>query len=1724
MSNIRCWIVTDFIKEVADKLGISPTRAANLAALYQSRNPKDGDVTFDKIKDTLEKEKTALEEVDLLVPAYNTVEYDSRQDLASHDKEGNITLMKFKKGEPGAWKEDFLHRYKGSKIYSDIVKTITSAKEAYLFSLYKEMYYVQRGLEKKPEYNNAAESNAIGKVKRWKELNNKPQAEQQEVIQDPKEYTIKYIPKGKTEQEYTIRGNKIYNKHGEEVFKENSVDRNKIFAKLALSQKRAVVVSHKDKKYIVNSRNDILSVTSGKIMQWEDDNGDRKNIIALAQDKFITNQNKYTGFSQQTIDSNQINANTTTAQPVNSSEQSDDITSQVSAQEISNEDLEVINYLPNTTEARKAVRTFVLPSNLAPAIEIQEEEEDEDPPVPGVEVLNINKEDPLAKLYQDLNSAERRDRVTMLSEIFSQAVTVLKNKKTSQIERQLQEEGNKENPDQTVLNSLSSQLASLQDSDNGRRNFLKQTPLRELFAWVKNEINDYKEEAEDEYEINAYDKVLEHFDILMTQACVRIESNEGIRIIPDTVQYNNGNNVSQELGGAAQMATYEQQNLEDQTDDDEDGKRATGNDGWSFKIRELDPRTTLSAAVRKVLSNIPMTGEAALDDLGRQRYLDPDTAHAILVDKLSYMVQPEDFYNPEGKNIASKFPALNKLKSQYPWAGVLMNRLNADPRVLSQFFVDFRKDFAAFIKVKESKVMDLNMPVAIDSVVTKIKRNYEQGILLDKDSIYNTTLGIRKEAASVGKELIQEASILTEDVTQLQGKENKEDKQEVTKKLVKLLKMVGYNATSSTITNMLNDEDSQTKVDTLVANLSIIFNNLEKDSDKVNSEHLVSSLYATAYENIAEVIGEIDVLDNVQTFREGGKDRPSYTAPNYISTLIKKLSRKDLRQKVLDEEFKKYSFFHKDGEWRNEWLRLLDKKDTRREILEQLRLVELKHIEQNLGMPTAEYEDWTKGDMYSAFLAAYYSDGATGDFGYYHMPIFSDSPMSMFIRFKRYRGNYKAKLLPLFRKLVYQELDRMKLVEERREKIKKGEIKEIANYDKNGHKFHFIPALNTTTILGKTLKEAIAEHKKQGDKEAIDASIDTYVQQVLKDEFNTFKRDFFESGADERFEQMSLKGLKLKDMDAYLEEYFWNSQFATSQIIQLTVTDPAFFKNGIDFQKRFKQVYAAGNKLNTQSKYGRKTERVIYLSDEEITSASYSSIQKVLKDAVKSGRISSPIAKSIANKYKEVNATDAQALRSISSLRAVYDMMGMWTDEMEAAINNFKSGTWTGEDFDVVWQTIKPFLYTQVAKPSGREGEDIKVPHQNKNSEFLLLHTFNYIAAATSSSPQLRALTAFMEDNDIDVVMFESAVKCGGQGIINIAYSNDRLNDVIKSKQWEAIDKAAKEALKDKYDKASDFKKFKAGNDLLLENGIITQDQYNQRFDAVIPDEEETRNILNKNIRKNGEIDREVVHEFPYSEYMIQQPTPEHLFDTHAKFGSQFRNLIVSDLPDDFEVTINGKLYKKKELLELYDSLIIENLLDSWDTVTKIFGSIENLQQKLLSIVKGNPKYGRDFVDALQLVPHPTDSKKKVFNIPPNSPNMTAKYQELILSVFKNTITKQEIRGGNAILVSNFGFTRKLKLLFNEDGSIKGCECYLPAYSKKFYEPFMKENGELDINAMPEDLKKIIGYRIPTEGKYSMMPLYVKGFLPQQNGSAIMLPADLTQIAGSDFDKLSMSK
>jgi hypothetical protein len=92
-------------------------------------------------------------------------------------------------------------------------------------------------------------------------------------------FQVEYAPKGKKKQTYTVIGGKIFNSKGAEVFKEDSRDRNKIYANLAVGQGRALVITYKGNRYVVNDANQIMSVQTGDIMKWGEENGDRKGIL-----------------------------------------------------------------------------------------------------------------------------------------------------------------------------------------------------------------------------------------------------------------------------------------------------------------------------------------------------------------------------------------------------------------------------------------------------------------------------------------------------------------------------------------------------------------------------------------------------------------------------------------------------------------------------------------------------------------------------------------------------------------------------------------------------------------------------------------------------------------------------------------------------------------------------------------------------------------------------------------------------------------------------------------------------------------------------------------------------------------------------------------------------------------------------------------------------------------------------------------------------------------------------------------------------------------------------------------------------------------------------------------------------------------------------------------------------------------------------------------------------
>ena len=98
----------------------------------------------------------------------------------------------------------------------------------------------------------------------------------------PKGTEVTYTPKGKEKQTYSVVGNKIFNKKGVEVFKNEGVDRNKIFANIAIKQGKAKVVEHAGGQYVVNEKEQIMSVATGKIMKWDKGNKTRKAVL----DKF----------------------------------------------------------------------------------------------------------------------------------------------------------------------------------------------------------------------------------------------------------------------------------------------------------------------------------------------------------------------------------------------------------------------------------------------------------------------------------------------------------------------------------------------------------------------------------------------------------------------------------------------------------------------------------------------------------------------------------------------------------------------------------------------------------------------------------------------------------------------------------------------------------------------------------------------------------------------------------------------------------------------------------------------------------------------------------------------------------------------------------------------------------------------------------------------------------------------------------------------------------------------------------------------------------------------------------------------------------------------------------------------------------------------------------------------------------------------------------------------
>lgn len=1052
--------------------------------------------------------------------------------------------------------------------------------------------------------------------------------------------------------------------------------------------------------------------------------------------------------------------------------------------------------------------------------------------------------------------------------------------------------------------------------------------------------------------------------------------------------------------------------------------------------------------------------------------------------------------------------------------------------------------------------------------------------------------------------------------------------------------LLGYPTDATTLGNLLNGREIRemiTYLDNMYDDILANVNNpnyepltFTKGKDGKKGSGIKGSL-SKFLEPLTKHLSDIAV----SSIFDSGKMYQSYIIPSYMTKLMLKFHETDSIKfdQFIQEEFGKYDWFRdtsikntKAG-WRNGWLGILARDAAARKIF--------KH-EAKLNYNKHNYmKNMTGNEYIMSLLSSFFSEGAgsgkDGAVAWYRIPILSNKPSEEYIRFYADMGqDYKEVISTKMAKVFNQELSRIQTV--RMQNYDKSDPRFIKNFHSNGSKFCFLDFMNVylkggakaNTELGKLLRAKlegtnwdVANEPRLLDlaKQAIQANMQTRINKILK---NYEARGIMEIA--ENIDGIK-QGFGKDNIAENIERFLWNDTYAATQIIQLTVTDIAYYKDMEDLQKRIAQIHAPGIRGNADAvdyesnRVSDGFERTMYLTDfdkvksniianvkivfdrklEELKNQPLENfsntklktdedIQKATEAKKHRIMVQEELYNSILKQFEDINVADAQGYSSPTSYRKKMFIFGKWSREAENIYQKLLTGDYNYHDLQVAFQLLKPFVYSQIEKPTYLEKgplKSLKMPVQNKNSEYLLIMADAILQGEDTGQPNLlRAIYEVMEESakasptkGIDTVQFESTVKSGlmGRNDINRVLGGGKWNELIETKDSNT------------------------GKTIKRTRGEVAAKAYLQH------------NLYIKN--EQGKVigyNPTFVHEIPFEDYCIQQEVPEHFKDHDQQHGSQIRMIIPSDLlsvdtyGNPVTYNVEGRELSAKEFREEYENTIAENIQQSIDELVKELhldaaNQVEKniiISRMLQDEILSSPRYGLDMYLACSL--NPTTGE---FRIPLGDPIQANRIEQLLNSIVKKRVNEQKIAGGPVVQVSNFGTSRKLNIRFkdrnggllktrdeftkswkpdesaakidvkslanklmkeeklsytvalkeakrrieesqdapkqtadeayeeyirNNQGGIAYFEVFAPIFNEDIFHRFANPDGTIDIDAMekvcPEALQ-MIGYRIPTEDKYSCAPIKIVGFLPREAGEGIMLPYDITLLTGSDFDK-----
>lgn len=865
--------------------------------------------------------------------------------------------------------------------------------------------------------------------------------------------------------------------------------------------------------------------------------------------------------------------------------------------------------------------------------------------------------------------------------------------------------------------------------------------------------------------------------------------------------------------------------------------------------------------------------------------------------------------------------------------------------------------------------------------------------------------------------------------------------------------------------------------------------------------------------------------------------------------------------------------------WRTPWLAALMRMTPQQREEAFQHKVQLNFNKQNYmrGMDDLTYVMSVFTEYFSVS-----AKGAGGNmFAYYRFPMLSNKPSNEFVKFVRYanigtpevRGSDANAILRGYVSIFRQELSRIQTVEMRN--LKEGDEGYIANFDANngkgsGLKFNFLDYLNEyltgekkTTALGQLLNRKLHATQSTATTEydgntlfALTAEENSQLEELVKEEVakhldglaNRLIEKYKANGLFEALKSIEGVGKTDFDVEGAIREFAWNDNFAQANLLQILVTDKAFYKNEEDLQKRLAQVHSPGTRGNWEAlDFGERDEkgnvirppqrvsdgklRVLKLKDyKEVKESIIENLKAVFDKKVEAAptdqkQAMMDLRDNIIEAFEEINVVDGQAFVSPTAYRKKAFAFGEWTKDDERIYKNLLDGRFNMPDIKRVFNPRKPFTYgkttKQVSASLGTPIKSLRYGVQYKDSEYLLIMADALLKGQETGRPNLLgAIFDVMENSyktnpteGLDFAVFDSGVKTGLSGAISI-------NEFIDAEDGQRL---ATEKIQS-----------------LIYQGGKLGGAYNENYIDVLDAED----------------------------YTTQQSVPEHFMHGSLQWGSQIRALMPSDLETNYDGQPVVYEYTDPSTGETIQKSA-EEIRKDWEENTKkmVDLSVEELRKEL-GLVEGmsiadsnvliskilqreilsNPRYGVDLLLACSV-----DAEGN-FRIPLGDPIQSKRVEQLLNSIIKNRINKQKVAGGTLVEVTNFGTSKRLNIRFKDkndatgkklldtraeylakghtqkefedyvkenQGGIAYYECYAPAWTRDLFLKFADEKGNIDIEAiemLEPDLLKMYGYRIPTEDKYSTAPYKIVGFLPQEAGDGFMQPWETTVIDGSDFD------